>query len=291
MTKHPATYVAQQKHPLFANLRHADKDAMRYSSGMGRSIVITSGKGGVGKTTVLACLAIALSRAGKRVVCVDADITLNNLDMLLGLENGVVYDLYDVCMGSCRLRQALLRYPYCDSLYLLPSVHPLGEIDRTAFREVVSTLADNHDFVLIDCPAGIDDGFCRAACAANEALIVTTPTPTALRDADKVLGLLDAYKMNMVALVVNRVRGDLVLDGEMLSVEDIARILHVRVAGCIPEDDGALCMYGELPAEGGHYEAVRMLARYVLGAGKEVYDATAGYKGVVGKVRRLLKKV
>lgn len=258
---------------------------------MGRSIVITSGKGGVGKTTVCACLAVALARLGKRVVCVDADVTLNNLDMLLGLESAVVYDLYDVVEGNCRLRQALLRYAYCDSLYLLPSVHPMGEIDARAFCEVVHTLGDNHDFVLVDCPAGIDEGFCRAAAACTEALIVTTPTATALRDADKVLGLMDAYKMASVALVVNRVRGDLVVDGEMLGVGDIARLLHVRIAGCVPEDDGALCMCGDLPQEGEHYEAIRLLARYVVGAGKEVYDPTAAYRGVLGRLKRVMRKV
>lgn len=258
---------------------------------MGRSIVITSGKGGVGKTTICACLALALAKAGKRVVCVDADVTLNNLDMLLGLENGVTYDLYDVVEGNCRLRQALIHYPYCESLYLLPSVHPMGDIETRAFREVMHTLCDNYDFVLIDCPAGVDEGFHRAALAATEALIVTTPTATALRDADKVLGLLDSYKLNSVALVVNRVRGDLVMDGEMLSVEDIARLLHIRVAGCVPEDDGALCMCGVIPKEGEHYEAIRLLARYVLGAGKEVYDATLAYRGVLGRFKRLIKKV
>lgn len=258
---------------------------------MGRSIVITSGKGGVGKTTVCACLAVALARTGKRVVCVDADITLNNLDMLLGLENGVIYDLYDVVEGNCRLRQALLHYPYCAGLYLLPSVHPCGDIDARAFCEVMHTLAENHDFVLIDCPAGIDEGFARAAAAATEALLVTTPTATALRDADKVLGLLDAYKMNSVALVVNRVRGDLVMDGEMLAVEDIARILRIRCAGCIPEDDSVLCLLGQLPQEGDHYEAIAMLARWVLGADKAVFDATADYRGLAGRIKRLLRKI
>ncbi len=257
---------------------------------MGRSIVVTSGKGGVGKTTLCASLGLALASLGKRVVLVDADITLNNLDLTLGLEGAVAYDLYDVVQGQCRLRQALLRYPMGDNLYLLPSVHPLGDIEDKAFRQIVVTLCETHDFVLIDCPAGIDEGFCRAVSAVREALVVTTPTPTALRDADKVLGLLEGYRLQSTALVVNRVRGDLVMDGSLPDVADIARLLHVRIAGVVPEDDLALSMCGAMPADSRHSQAVAMLARYVLGASKEVYDAAADYRGCRGFLRRLLRR-
>ncbi len=257
---------------------------------MGRCIVITSGKGGVGKTTVTASLGLALATLGKRVVLVDADVTLNNLDLVLGLEAAVTYDLYDVTMGTCRLKQALLTYPDYPSLKLLPSVHPLGEVDKTAFREVVEELAQTQDFVLIDCPAGVDDGFVRAVSAASEALVVTTPTATALRDADKTLGYLDALRVSKTALVVNRVRGDLVASGEMLSVDDIIKLLHVRVAGCIPEDDVALSMCGATPVGTAHHQAVNLLARYVIEGKGKVYDPTYIYRGPLGSLRRWLKK-
>ncbi len=258
---------------------------------MGRIIVITSGKGGVGKTTVCAALATTLANAGKRVVAVDADVSLNNLDLALGLESAVIYDLYDVVCGNCRLRQALLRYPPNENLSLLPSVHPLGSVDSRAFAEVAQTLAETFDFVLIDCPAGIDEGFCRAARAAGEALVVTTPHTSALRDADKVLGLLDGYHIERTGLVINRLRGDMVLDGSMLSPHDVGRILHARVVGCIPEDDSVLFMCGTTPKESEHHTAVVMLARYLLGLDKGVYDVTAAYRGAVGRLRRLLKKI
>lgn len=258
---------------------------------MGRIIVVTSGKGGVGKTTVSAALATTLATMGKRVVAVDADVSLNNLDLALGLEGAVAYDLYDVVSGNCRVRQALVRYPPCANLYLLPSVHPLGTVDAHAFAEVALTLAESYDFVIIDCPAGIDEGFARAARAASEALVVTTPHTSALRDADKVLGLLDAYNLSRCGLVINRLRGDMVLEGSMLSPADVARVLHARVIGCIPEDDSVLFMCGTTPKETEHHLAVVMLARYLLGAGKDVYDVTAPYRGAVGRIRRMLKKI
>jgi len=258
---------------------------------MGRIIVVTSGKGGVGKTTVSASLATTLATMGKRVVAVDADVSLNNLDLALGLEGAVAYDLYDVVSGNCRIRQALVRYPPCANLFLLPSVHPLGNIDAHAFAEVALTLAESYDFVIIDCPAGIDEGFSRAARAASEALVVTTPHTSALRDADKVLGLLDAYNLSRCGLVINRLRGDMVLDGSMLSPKDVARILHARVVGCVPEDDNVLFMCGTTPKESEHHTAIVMLARYVLGASREVYDVTMPYRGAVGKLRRILKKI
>ncbi|MBO4535333.1 MAG: septum site-determining protein MinD [Clostridia bacterium] len=257
---------------------------------MGRCIVITSGKGGVGKTTVCASLGLALAALGKRVVLVDADVTLNNLDLVLGLEGAVTYDLYDVTTGACRLKQALIRYQGMPSLKLLPSVHPLGEVDRVAFGEVIRQLGESEDFVLIDCPAGVDEGFVRAVSAAQEALVVTTPTPTALRDADKTLGYLDALRIGKTAVVINRVRGDLVVAGEMLSTDDVIQLLHVRVAGCIPEDDIALSMCGATPVNSPHHAAVNLLARYVLAGKGEVYDPTYPYRGALGGLRRWLRK-
>ncbi|MBQ4443199.1 MAG: septum site-determining protein MinD [Clostridia bacterium] len=258
---------------------------------MGRIIVVTSGKGGVGKTTVTASLSVALASLGKRVVAIDADVSLNNLDLALGLEGAIAYDLYDVVSGNCRVRQALVRYPPCENLQLLPSVHPLGNVDAQAFRELAVTLSESNDFVLVDCPAGVDDGFARAARAANEALVVTTPHTSALRDADKVLGILDGFNLSRCGLVLNRLRGDMIVEGSMLSPKQIASLLHVRLVGCIPEDDNVLFMCGTTPRECEHHVAVAMLAKVLLGADRGVYDVTAPYRGALGKLRRIIKKV
>lgn len=254
---------------------------------MGRCIVVTSGKGGVGKTTITAGLGLALAKRDAKVIVVDADITLNNLDLVLGLEKNVAYDINDVVNGKCRLSQALVQHPNA-SLKLLPSVR--GEdIPERDFRTVINGLKEHSDFVLIDCPAGVDNGFLRAVECASEALIVTTPSPSALRDADKVVSILNKMKMKRVSLVVNRVRGDLVLEGNMLSGDEISKLLRVRLVGCIPEDDVALDYSGTGGIE--HGKAIRMLAKYIAMGKGEIYDATENYRGIVGGIRRLLKKV
>lgn len=260
---------------------------------MGRSIVITSGKGGVGKTTICAALGTALAKISAKVVLVDADITLNNLDLVMGVESSIVYDLTDVVSGKCRLKQALIKDPYMDNLYILPCAHAMraAVISLKDFKEIILSLREAFDYVLIDCPAGIDEGFHRAISACNEAIIVTTPNPAALRDADKVISLLDSYKIQNISLIVNRVRGDLVLEGEMLSVGDIAKLLHIKVIGCIPEDDNALYMCGSTPALSEHNQAVELLAKNIECGTKRIYDSTAKYRGVVGKIRRKLAKI
>ena len=192
---------------------------------MGRKIVVTSGKGGVGKTTLTASLGIAIAETGKKVVLVDADIGLNNLDVVLAVENKVVYDVLDVISGKCRLKQALIQDVDNPTLYVLPSakIQDSPLITACSFRNVVDALALNFDFVIIDCPAGIDNGFHRAVSAATEAIVVTTPHISAVRDADKVLSILSGYCLMSVGLVVNRVRGDMVSKGEMMSAGDSAR--------------------------------------------------------------------
>ncbi|NCA67807.1 MAG: septum site-determining protein MinD [Clostridia bacterium] len=247
----------------------------------------------MGKTTICASLGTALAKLGARVALVDADITLNNLDLTLGLETSVVYDISDVVSGKCRLKQALLQDPYAEGLFVLPSSHAMrsGGIAAKDFKEIILTLRENFDYVLIDCPAGVDEGFHRAVSASSEALIVTTPSISALRDADKVITLLDSYKMQNIALVVNRVRGDLVLEGEMLSVADIVKLLHIKIISCIPEDDKALMMCGSTPALSLHNQAIVMLAHNIECGTARIFDATAKYRGIVGKIRRKLIKI
>ncbi len=260
---------------------------------MGRSIVVTSGKGGVGKTTICVSLGTALARQGAKVVLVDADVTLNNLDIVMGIEGSIIYDLTDVVLGKCRLKQALIKDPYTDNLYVLPCAHAmrLSSLSLGEFKEIVLSLRETFDYVLIDCPAGIDEGFHRAVSASSEALIVTTPSLAALRDADKVISLIDSYKLQSVSLIVNRVRGDLVMEGEMLSVGDIARLLHIKVIGCIPDDDNALHMCGATPALCEHNQAIQLLAKNIECGTKRIFDTTAKYRGIMGKLRRKLAKI
>lgn len=243
---------------------------------MGRSIVITSGKGGVGKTTITASLGIALAKRGNSVVVVDADVTLNNLDLVLGLESSVSYDIFDVINGKCRLKQALVSYPDTD-LKLLPSVRG-DDIPERDFRTVMNEIRGMSDYLLIDCPAGVDDGFRRAVSIADEALIVTTPAP-----------VLNRLKMRRSSLIVNRVRGDLVLDGSMLSPEEISRLLKIRLMGCVPEDDSALDYSGKSDIE--HTRSIKMIAKYLTVGNGDIYDATEPYRGIWGGIKRLLRKV
>ena len=191
---------------------------------MMKSIVVTSGKGGVGKTTVTACLGRALSELNRRVVLIDADFGLNNLDVVLEKENRVVYDIADVIENRCRVRQALVE---CNrNLYLLPSAHGyLGErVTSQNIKVILNSLAVTFDYVLVDCPAGIEMGFNRAVGACDSALVVTTPHISALRDAHKVIALLSSYKIPPT-VVVNRVRGDLLAERKIPSKDEIEDLL------------------------------------------------------------------
>ncbi len=200
-----------------------------------RKLVVTSGKGGVGKTTITALLGRKLAMLGYKVVLVDGDVGLNNLDVVMGIEHKVVYDVSDVLDGRCKLSQALV----VDSesgVSVLPSSSRKLNVSPQAFRGIIDTIR-GVDFVIIDCPAGIDEGFHRAVSSANEAIVVTTPSASAIRDADKVRSLLSSYRLQDVSLVVNRVRYDMVRRGEMLSFKEIGNLLHLPVVGVIPEDD------------------------------------------------------
>ncbi|MEG2540260.1 MAG: septum site-determining protein MinD [Clostridia bacterium] len=208
-----------------------------------RKIVVTSGKGGVGKTTVTATLGRKLADMNFRVVLVDGDVGLNNLDVVVGVESRVVYDIGDVLSGKCRAFQALVSDN--DSLVkVLPSARDSSLLTAQAFRGVVDSLSD-FDFVLIDCPAGIEHGFHRAVSAADEAIVVTTPSASAIRDADKVISLLHSYKLSDIGLVINRVRADMVARGDMMSATEIGRLLRTLPVGVVPEDD-CITLYQQL---------------------------------------------
>lgn len=237
-----------------------------------RKIVVTSGKGGVGKTTVTATLGRRLALLNKRVVLIDGDIGLNNLDVVAGVEQSVIYDLSDVLNGKCRAFQALVSDPQ-SGMKILPSARESSLITARAFREVVDNFRD-FDFVIIDCPAGIEDGFHRCVAAADEALVVTTPNASAIRDAGKVIDILSGYRLNDVSLVVNRVRQDMVSKGDMISASEIGSILHVLPIGVIPEDDG-ITLYqqlGGIPTYSYSKTAYDVLAKNVIYGSKEFVD-------------------
>ncbi len=206
---------------------------------MSRIIVITSGKGGVGKTTVTANLGMTLAQMGYRVALVDGDFGLRNLDLLLGLENRVVYTAVEVLAGECRLDQALVRDKRQPGLVLLPATQnrKAEMITPNHMKWMIGELAPQFDFVLIDSPAGIEMGFKNAIAAAQEALIVTTPEISAVRDADRVVGLLEANNISPARLIVNRLRPAMVEASEMMSVEDVSEILAVQLIGVVPEDE------------------------------------------------------
>ncbi len=249
-----------------------------------KSIVITSGKGGVGKTTVTAGLGRALASMGYRTVIVDTDFGLNNLDVVLGLENRVAYDIADVINNKCRARQALVE-DEVKNLYLLPSAHGyLGEtVTAQNIRLVLNSLSSSFDYALVDCPAGIEAGFRRAVVSCDRAIIVTTPHISALRDANKVAALLASYKLSP-SVVINRVRGDLLAAGKIPSKDDIAAILKVDVDGVIPETDGVY-EFGKM-----NMKPFELLAsRIVYGVGVTL-DPAREYRGFFGAIKRRLRK-
>ena len=194
---------------------------------MGEVIVITSGKGGVGKTTTTANVGTGLAMLGKKVVLIDTDIGLRNLDVVMGLENRIVYNLVDVVENNCRIKQALIKDKRYPNLYLLPSAQTK---DKTAvtpeqMKKLADDLKEEFDYILMDCPAGIEQGFKNAIAGADRALVVTTPEVSAVRDADRIIGLLEANEIGSTHLVVNRLRTDMVKEGNMMSSEDVVNIV------------------------------------------------------------------
>ena len=207
-----------------------------------RVIVITSGKGGVGKTTTTANIGASLAEKGHKVLLIDTDIGLRNLDVVMGLENRIVYDLIDVIEERCRISQALIKDKRCPNLVLLPAaqIRDKNDVNADQMKELISSLKDSFDYILIDCPAGIEQGFKNAIAAANEAIVVTTPEVSATRDADRIIGLLEAAGIKNPRIVVNRLRIDMVKDKNMLSVEDILDILAVKLLGVVPDDENVV---------------------------------------------------
>lgn len=208
----------------------------------GQVVTITSGKGGVGKTTTTANLGVALARRGVRVACIDADIGLRNLDVVLGLENRIVYDLVDVVEGRAKLRQALIKDKRLPELQLLPAAQ---KRDKTAVTDkqmikLCDDLRKEFDFVLIDSPAGIESGFKYSVAPADQVIVVVTPEVSSVRDADRVIGLVEAMEKAAPRLIINRMRAAMVKRGEMLATEDVLEILSIELLGIVPEDEAII---------------------------------------------------
>ena len=260
---------------------------------MAKAIVVTSGKGGVGKTTTTANLGTGLAQLGHKVCLVDADIGLRNLDVVLGLENRIVFDLVDVVEGNCRVRQALIKDKRFNNLFLLPAAQT-REKDAVApeqMRELIKQLKEEFDFILVDCPAGIEQGFRNAMFGADGALIVTTPEVYAVRDADRIIGLLEAAEIYEPKLVVNRIRPDMVRKGDMMSIQDMIDILAIPLIGVVPDDEVIIISTNKgepvvLEKKSKAGQAYRNIVRRLEGA--EVPFLELEDKGVVGRLMSLL---
>ena len=206
---------------------------------MSEVMVITSGKGGVGKTTTTANIGTGLALLGYSVVLIDTDIGLRNLDVVMGLENRIIYNLVDVVEGNCRMKQALIRDKRYPNLYLLPSAQTRDKssVNPGQMRKLVDDLREEFDYILLDCPAGIEQGFQNAIAGADRALVVTTPEVSAIRDADRIIGLLEANDIRDIHLIINRLRPDMIARGDMMSVDDVTEILAVDLIGTILDDE------------------------------------------------------
>jgi len=208
----------------------------------GKVVTITSGKGGVGKTTATANIGAALAAEGQRVVCIDADIGLRNLDVVLGLENRIVYDLVDVIEGRCRLRQAMIRDKRLPELYLIPAAQTRDKsaVSPSDMMRLCDELRQDHDWVLLDSPAGIERGFRNALAPANMVLVITNPEISAVRDADRIIGLVEAEEKGPARLILNRIKADMVKRGDMLSAEDVLELLAIELIGMVPDDENVV---------------------------------------------------
>lgn len=209
---------------------------------MGEAIVITSGKGGVGKTTTTANVGTSLALMEKKVCLIDTDIGLRNLDVVMGLENRIIYDIVDVIQDRCKLKQALIKDKRFDDLVLLPAAQTSDKSALTTdgMKKIIAELKQDYDYIIIDCPAGIEQGFQNAIAGADKAIVVTTPEKSSVRDADRIIGLLEKEEMDPPSLVINRIRNHMMKSGDMLDVDDVIQILSVDLIGIVIDDDDVI---------------------------------------------------
>ena len=263
---------------------------------MGEVIVITSGKGGVGKTTTTANLGSSLKKKKKKVALVDTDIGLRNLDVVMGLENRIVYDIVDVVEGKCKLRQALIKDKRFKELYLLPAAQTRDKsaVNEEQMKELTSKLKEEFDYILIDCPAGIEQGFKNAIAGADRAIVVTTAEISSIRDADRIIGLLEAAEIRSPELVINRVRPNMIRKGEMMDADEIVNLLSIDLIGIVPDDEYIITQTNKgepviqnRKAPSG--KAYLEIAKRVLGENIEV-TMPGNEKGFFAKLKSLFRK-
>jgi len=262
---------------------------------LGTAIVVTSGKGGVGKTTTSANLGTGLAILGKSVVIIDADIGLRNLDVVMGLENRIVYDIVDVVDKNCRLKQALIRDKRYDRLYLLPAAQTKDKsaVSPEQMMDLVSELKKEFDFIIIDSPAGIEQGFQNSIAGADLAIIVTTPEISAVRDADRVIGLLESKGLHNPKLIINRIRQDMVKRGDMMNMDDIIDILAIDLIGIVPDDEaivistnkGEPVVIDEKALAG---KAYRNITKRIIGEEIAFLDLDINEEGKLSKILKLI---
>ncbi|MBM4392105.1 MAG: septum site-determining protein MinD [Deltaproteobacteria bacterium] len=260
---------------------------------MSECIVVTSGKGGVGKTTTTANLGVALARLGKKVAVVDADIGLRNLDVILGLENRIVYDLVHVIEGECRLRQALIRDKRTENLFLLPAAQTRDKnaVSPEQMKKLVQQLKAEFDFVIIDCPAGIEQGFKNSIAGADRAIVVVTPEVSSVRDADRIIGLVEAAELPEPQLIINRFRAKMVKEGNMMNKDDVLEILAIPLVGMVPDSEdvivsanrGSPAAFDDKSIVG---EAYRRIARRLCGEQDVPFVATEAPESWWGVMKR-----
>jgi len=259
---------------------------------MGEVLVVTSGKGGVGKTTTSANIGTGLASIGKKVVMVDTDIGLRNLDVVMGLENRIVYDLVDVTQGNCRLKQALIKDKRFEGLCLLPAAQTKDKsaVTPEQMQELCKNLKQEFDFIIIDCPAGIEGGFRNATAGADKAIVVTTPEIAAVRDADRIIGLLEAAELRDPKLIINRIRPNMVKKGDMMDIDDIIDILAIDLLGVIPEDEAIVVSANrgepvalDMNSQAG--QAYRNIARRIVGEDVPLIPLEAD-EGFLGKIKK-----
>lgn len=261
----------------------------------GKVITITSGKGGVGKTTATANLAAALAATGDRVVCIDADIGLRNLDVVMGLENRIVYDLVDVIEGRCRLRQAMIRDKRMPELFLIPAAQTRDKsaISPSDMVRLADELRPDNDWIFIDSPAGIERGFRNATAPADSIIVITNPEISAVRDADRIIGLIEAEEKGPGRLIINRVKMDMVRREEMLSPDDVIELLAIELLGIIPEDESVILSTNRgmpIALDGNNRagQAFRNIARRIHGEEVPFMDLEEK-GGLFGYLGRLIK--
>ncbi len=261
---------------------------------MGEAIVITSGKGGVGKTTTSANVGTSLAVLGKRVCLIDTDIGLRNLDVVMGLENRIIYDLVDVVQGRCKLKQALVKDKrFDDHLYLLPAAQTSDKtaVEPSQMKNLVEELKQDFDYIIIDCPAGIEQGFQNAIAGADKAIVVTTPETSAVRDADRIIGLLEKEDIEPPRLIVNRIRNHMMKSGEMLDIDEIVTHLSIDLIGIVSDDDEVIkaSNSGEpiaLNSSSKTAIAYRNIARRILGESIPLQSLDNDPKGMFSKIKK-----